>query len=69
MMSVEEYALDVNKSVEEILKKCKLLNIKVSDGTKAKVPVPYLIGKDIDTAKQELLDADLPCRGYHQGKR
>lgn len=31
MMSVEEYALDVNKSVEEILKKCKLLNIKVSD--------------------------------------
>ena len=31
MMSVEEYALDVNKSVDEILKKCKLLNIKVSD--------------------------------------
>ena len=31
MMSVEEYALDVNKSIDEILKKCKLLNIKVSD--------------------------------------
>ena len=27
MMSVEEYALDVNKSVEEILKQCSLLNI------------------------------------------
>ena len=38
------------------------VNIKVSDGTKAKVPVPYLIGKDIDTAKQELLDADLKVK-------
>ena len=31
MMSVEEYALDVNKSVEEILKKCLELNIDVKE--------------------------------------
>lgn len=31
MMSVEEYAQDVNKSVEEILKKCKKLNINVNN--------------------------------------
>lgn len=31
MMSVEEYALDVNKTVKEILKKCKELNIVVED--------------------------------------
>ena len=31
MMSVLEYADDVNKTVEEILKKCKELNIKVSE--------------------------------------
>ena len=31
MMSVEEYALDVNKSVEEILKKCAELNIDVKE--------------------------------------
>ena len=30
MMSVVEYANDVNKSVEEILKLCKNLDIKVS---------------------------------------
>ena len=30
MMSVEEYALDVNKTVEEILKYCEQLGIKVS---------------------------------------
>ena len=28
MMSVEEYAIDINRKVEEILKKCKELNIK-----------------------------------------
>ena len=31
MMSVEDYALDVNKSVEEILKKCSELNIDVKE--------------------------------------
>ena len=31
MMSVEEYALDVNKTVEEILKQCKALGIDVVD--------------------------------------
>ena len=31
MMSVEEYALDVNKSVEEILKKCEELSIDVKE--------------------------------------
>jgi len=31
MMSVKEYAIDVNKSVKEILKKCKELNINVLD--------------------------------------
>ena len=30
MMSVEEYALDVNKTVEEILKYCERLGIQVS---------------------------------------
>ena len=30
MMSVEEYALDVNKTVNEILELCKKLNINVS---------------------------------------
>ena len=31
MMSVEDYALDVNKSVDEILKKCSELNIDVKE--------------------------------------
>ena len=31
MMSVSEYAIDVNKTVKEILKKCKVLNIEVED--------------------------------------
>ena len=31
MMSVSEYAIDVNKTVKEILKKCKELNIEVED--------------------------------------
>ena len=31
MMSVSEYAIDVNKSVKEILKKCQELNIKVDN--------------------------------------
>ena len=31
MMSVKEYAIDVNKSVKEILKKCQELNIKVDN--------------------------------------
>ena len=30
MMSVLEYALDVDKTVEEILKKCQQLNIEAS---------------------------------------
>ena len=30
-MTVEEYALDVDKSVNEILNKCKELNIEVED--------------------------------------
>ena len=30
MMTVLEYAIDVNKTVEEILKKCKELNIDVT---------------------------------------
>ena len=31
MMSVSEYAIDVNKTVKEILKKCKELNIDAID--------------------------------------
>lgn len=31
MMSVSEYAIDVNKTVKEILKKCKQLNIDVDN--------------------------------------
>ena len=31
MMSVLEYALDVDKTVEEILKKCKELNIDATN--------------------------------------
>ncbi len=38
------------------------VDIKVSDGSKAKVAVPYLIGKDIDVAKEELLDAGLKVK-------
>lgn len=30
MMTVEEYAVDINKTIEEVLKNCKLLNIEVS---------------------------------------
>ncbi len=42
------------------------VNITVSNGSKAKVKVPYLIGKDIDEAKAELLDAGLRVKnvGY-----
>ena len=36
MMSVEEYALDVNKTVEEILKYCEQLGIKVSSAKQSK---------------------------------
>jgi len=32
MMSVEEYALDINKSIDEVLKKCKEIGIKVNNG-------------------------------------
>ena len=32
MMSVEEYAIDVNKTVDEILKQCRALGIDVVDG-------------------------------------
>lgn len=38
------------------------VDITVSDGSKAKVKVPYLIGKDIDTAKEELMDAGLKVK-------
>ena len=31
MMTVKEYALDVNKTVDEILKKCLDLDIRVND--------------------------------------
>ena len=31
MMSVEEYAIDVNKTVDEILKQCRALGIDVVD--------------------------------------
>ena len=42
------------------------VNITVSNGSKAKVKVPYLIGKDIDEAKEELLNAGLRVKdvGY-----
>ena len=42
------------------------VNITVSNGSKAKVKVPYLIGKDIDEAKEELLNAGLKVKdvGY-----
>ena len=33
MMSVQEYANDVNKSVEEILKKCMELGINVKNAS------------------------------------
>ena len=42
------------------------VNITVSNGSKAKVKVPYLIGKDIDEAKEELINAGLRVKdvGY-----
>ena len=50
MMSVEEYALDVNYSVSQILKKCKELGINVSSEE------DLLSEDDIDTYKK----AELP---------
>jgi len=41
------------------LKEGSTVDIKVSDGSKAKVKVPYLVGKDIDDAKSALSDAGL----------
>ncbi len=38
------------------------VDIKISDGTKAKVQVPYLIGKNIDDAKELLMEAELKVK-------
>lgn len=35
------------------------VDLKISDASQKKVPVPYLIGKDVDEAKSELLKAGL----------
>lgn len=35
------------------------VDLKISDGSKAKVKVPYLVGKDIDEAKEALINAGL----------
>lgn len=35
------------------------IDLKISDGSKAKAKVPYVVGKDVDDAKSEILDAGL----------
>lgn len=35
------------------------VDLKISDGSQKKVPVPYLIGKDVDEAKSALIEAGL----------
>lgn len=56
MMTVEEYALDVNKTVEEILKKCSDLNINANDSS-------YLLSEDdiviLDNANYDEIEEDM----------
>ena len=50
---------DQYPSAGTTLQEGSTVDIKVSDGSKAKVKVPYLVGKDIDEAKSLLSDAEL----------
>ncbi len=63
MMTVLEYALDVNKKVEEILKNCQTLNIKVSNRTDLLseeniVELDHLINKKNVATEAEVAAAD-----------
>ena len=55
MMSVEEYALDVNKSIEEVLRKCKELGISANSKD-------YLLSDEeiteLDNVVDEMIDED-----------
>lgn len=42
-----------------VAKEGTTVDLKISDGSRMKVAVPYLIGKDIDTAKSQLQDLGL----------
>jgi serine/threonine-protein kinase len=55
----EGKVFDQYPSAGTTLKEGSTVSIKVSDGSKAKVEVPYLVGKDIDDAKSLLIDNDL----------
>ncbi len=62
MMTVEEYALDVNKKPEEVLKLCKELNIKVnnSNDTLTEDDITILDNNlsEIDEITEEIVDDD-----------
>jgi len=63
MMSVEEYALDVNKTVSEILKQCKRLNIEAIDGDsmldeEAITELDNTIAQEEDYYKDELIEKE-----------
>jgi len=63
MMSVEEYALDVNKTVSEILKQCKRLNIEAIDGDsmldeEAITELDNTIAQEEDYYEDELIEKE-----------
>jgi len=59
MMSVSEYAIDVNKTVEEILKKCKELGINVnSEDDMLEQDDITELDNTIDTSSDEIEDDD-----------
>ena len=57
MMSVLEYALDVNKSVKEILKKCEELNIAVKDEEDLLDDEAItILDNNLDTTEEEMIE-------------
>ena len=53
--------LDQSPEAGSELEKGKTVDITVSDGSKAKTSVPYVIGMSLSSAQAELSDADLTC--------
>ena len=57
MMSVLEYAEDVNKSVDEILKKCKELNIDVhTEEDMLDDEAITILDNNLDASEEEIID-------------
>ena len=64
MMSVEEYAIDVNKTVDEILKQCRALGIDVVDeydllDDYAITELDAAIAQDQDEEKEEVIENNI----------